>query len=114
YNVIIPFPEALKHKLKRNDWISWLRDSKVEEVDLDQAFDAPMARWFKTNSREIAQSLKDSLQDGDQIILGVSKLSPLHLDIVPSNKVSFKIPYQLLTNELKEVSFELKQFSGST
>ena len=114
YNVIIPFPEALKHKLKRNDWISWLRDSKVEEVDLDQAFDAPVARWFKTNSREIAQSLKDSLQDGDQIILGVSKLSPLHLDIVPSNKVSFKIPYQLLTNELKEVSFELKQFSGST
>jgi CRISPR/Cas system-associated exonuclease Cas4 (RecB family) len=113
YQVIIPFPQSLREKLKRSDWISWVKDISVEEVDLPHIARSPKAKWISLNSREISLKLKDYLKDGDQIILGVSKLAPLHIDIVPSNKLSFKIPHELLGPELKEVCRELKTFTGT-
>lgn len=108
YQVIIPFPLALKEALKRSDWVSWLRENKVEERDLPSLQQQPSAEWLKVNSREIASTLKEVLQDGDQVLLGVSKLTPLHLDMVPSLKVSYKIPHQLISSELKELASQLK------
>jgi CRISPR/Cas system-associated exonuclease Cas4 (RecB family) len=113
YKVVIPFPYSLKEKLKKSDWISWLKDSNVKEVDLEIKETHPKARWIPVNSREISLHLKDYLKAGDQIILGVSKLSPLHIDIVPSHELSFKIPHVLLSSELKEVARDLKGFTGT-
>jgi hypothetical protein len=109
YKVIIPFPLALKEKLKKSDWLSWLRDSKVIERDLEAIEQQPRASLVKINSREIAQSLKQFIQPRDQIILGVSKLSALHLDIIPSKEVSYKIPHQLIQAELSELNTQLKE-----
>ncbi len=114
YNVVIPFPLALKEKLKKSDWLSWLKDSKTTEVDLPVLENSPKANLIPVNSREIALHLKDFLRPGDQVILGVSKLTPLHIDIVPSKEISFKIPHQLVGSELKEVARDIKKFSGNT
>lgn len=114
YNVVIPFPLALKEKLKKSDWLSWLKDSKTSELDLPVIENDPRAAWIPVNSREIALHLKDFLKAGDQIILGVAKLSPLHIDIVPSKELSFKIPHQLVGAELKEVARDIKKFTGTT
>jgi hypothetical protein len=108
YDVIIPFPLALKEKLKKTDWLSWMRESKVSERDLALIPQAPKASWLKINSREISKYLKSILKTDDQVVLGVSKLSPLHLDIIPSRLVSYKIPHQLIQAELTELGYELK------
>ena len=108
YQVVIPFPSALKEKLKKSDWLSWLRESKVKERDLTFIPQEPKATWLKVNSREIAMNLKQILKPLDQIVLGVSKLSPLHMDIVPSRGVYYKIPHQLIQAELQELGYEIK------
>ncbi len=108
YQVVIPFPFALKEKLKKSDWLSWLRESKVKERDLDFIPQEPKATWLKVNSREIAMNLKKILKPLDQIVLGVSKLSPLHMDVVPSRGLYYKIPHQLIQAELQELSYEIK------
>jgi CRISPR/Cas system-associated exonuclease Cas4 (RecB family) len=113
YKVVIPFPYVLKDKLKKSDWISWLKDSQVTEKILEIKEFRPQAKWIPINSREISLHLKSFLKSGDQVILGVSKLSPLHIDIVPSHELSFKIPHALLNSELKEVARDLKVFTGS-
>jgi RecB family exonuclease len=107
YEVIIPFPHSLKDKLKRSDWLSWLNDSKTEEKILELIPQRPKAMWLKVNSREIARHLKNLIQPGDQILLGVSKLTSLHLDIVPSRAVSFKVSHQLVKTELQELHYNL-------
>ena len=108
YEVIIPFPLVLKQKLKKSDWLSWLRESRVKERDLTIIPQEPQASWIKLNSREIAMNLKNILKPRDQIVLGVSKLSPMHMDIVPSKGVLYKIPHQLIQTELQELSYEVK------
>jgi CRISPR/Cas system-associated exonuclease Cas4 (RecB family) len=113
YDVIIPFPFTLKEKLKKSDWVSWLKDAKTTEANLPVKHQVPKASWLTINSREISLHLKDILRDGDQVILGVSKLGPLYLDLLPSQKVMFKIPHQILSNELAEISDELKGFRGN-
>jgi CRISPR/Cas system-associated exonuclease Cas4 (RecB family) len=110
YEVIIPFPLELKEKLKKSDWLSWLKDSKIQERELPSEELLPKASLLKVNSRELAMNLKEILRDEDQVILGVSKLSPLHLDAIPSNRVSYKIPHQLIQSELKALSKELSNF----
>jgi hypothetical protein len=113
HKVIIPFPISLKEKIKKSDWISWVKDNQTEETDLELKLNQPKATLVQTNSREISLHLKDLLQSGDQIVLGVSKLSPSHMDIIPSLEVSFKIPHHILNIELKEISDELKKFTGN-
>lgn len=108
YQVVIPFPYILKDKLKKSDWLSWLRESRVKEMDLAVIHQVPKASWLKINSREIAMNLKQILKSQDQIILGVSKLTPLHMDIVSSRGVYYKIPHQLIQAELQELSYEIK------
>ena len=108
YEVIIPFPLALKEKLKKSDWLSWLRESKVKERDLPLIEQSPKAAWIKINSREIAMNLKSLLQPRDQIVLGVSKLSALHMDLVPSREVFYKIPHQLIQTELEQLGYDVK------
>lgn len=110
YDVIVPFPLDLKDKLKRSDWLSWLKDSQVQERELSTEEIAPKASLLNVNSREHALNLKELLRDEDQVILGVSKLSPLHLDAVPSNRVSYKIPHQLIQSDLKALSVELSNY----
>ncbi|MBA2404926.1 MAG: PD-(D/E)XK nuclease family protein [Bdellovibrionales bacterium] len=110
YEVIIPFPLVLKEKLKKSDWLSWLREFKVKESDLAVIPQEPKASWLKVNSREIAMNLKTLMRPADQIVLGVSKLSPLHMDIVPSRGVFYKISHQLVQAELQELSYEIKSF----
>jgi CRISPR/Cas system-associated exonuclease Cas4 (RecB family) len=107
YQVIVPFPLELKDKLKRSDWLSWLRDSQVSEEELPSDSPQPKARLVSVNSREIALNLKHFLQEDDQVILGVSKISPLHLDMIPSCQVNYKIPHQLVQAELSELYSEL-------
>ena len=113
YQVIIPFPLALKDKLKKSDWLSWVKDHKTSEVELPEITLNPSATWISINSREISLHLKSHVESGDQVVIGVSKLSPSHIDIVPSQEVRFKIPHVLLTTELITVADSLKKFSGS-
>lgn len=108
YDVVIPFPESLKPILKRTDWISWLMDGRAEEISLGGEKLPPRAKWIEVNSREIAVSLRNMMKDHDQILLGVSKLSASHLDIVPSRKVSFKVMHELIQSELLEVHSYLR------
>ncbi|MFL5783909.1 MAG: hypothetical protein ACJ76H_04805, partial [Bacteriovoracaceae bacterium] len=103
YDVIIPFPASLKSILKRSDWISWLMDSHCDEKVLPGERKSPRSTWYEVNSREVALTLKNLLKDQDQVLLGVSKLSSSHIDIVPSRKVSFKIPHEIIQSELLEV-----------
>lgn len=114
YDVIIPFPLTLKDKIKKSDWISWLKDIRVTETELEVKEFEPKGKLLPINSREISMHLKSVLKPHDQIILGVSKLSAEHIDIVPSQEVRFKIPHQLITPELNEVARNLKKFSGTT
>lgn len=113
YKIIIPFPYELKNKLKRTDWITWLKEGNAIEKDLPQIQILPKANWIPTNSREITANLKNILKDSDQIIIGVSKLSSSHVDIVPSAKVSFKVPFEILKNELVEIYEKIKSFHGT-
>ena len=103
YDVVIPFPASLRSMLKRTDWISWLVDSRADEVNLSGETKAPKAKWLEVNSRELAVSLRNTLQDHDQVLLGVSKLTASHLDVVPSRKVSFKVTHELIHSELLEI-----------
>lgn len=108
YPVVIPFPLSLKEKLKRGDWVSWLKELKVEEQILPEIEVRPKAEWLNVNSREMALNLKKILKDHDQVVLGVSQLTPSHLDLVPSSKVTYKIPHQLIDVELKKLADDLK------
>ena len=114
YQVVIPFPFALKEKLKKSDWLSWVKDHKTDEVVLPEIPQEPRASWISINSREISLHLKSHLKKGDQVVLGVSKLTPSHIDIVPSQEVRFKIPHELLTTELLSVADTLKKFTGTS
>jgi len=113
YKVIIPFPIQLKDKIKKSDWISWIKESSTIERELNVIQVTPRVNWIPTNSREISLELKKLIRPEIQIVLGVSKLDQSHLDLVPSNLVKFKIPHQILKTELVEVSEELKLFSGT-
>ena len=113
YKVIIPFPLELKEKIKKSDWISWISDSNAKEIELDSIPISPKVSWLPTNSRELSLELKRILEPEVQVLLGVSKLDQSHLDLIPSNLVRFKIPHQILRNELSEISEELKSFQGT-
>lgn len=108
YEVVVPFPASLKSILKRTDWISWLLDSHCEETELAGERKTPSAEWIQVNSRELALTLKTLVKDEDQILLGVSRLAPGHMDIVPSRKTFFKISHDLIHGELLEVHDHLK------
>ncbi|MGE3609043.1 MAG: PD-(D/E)XK nuclease family protein [Bacteriovoracaceae bacterium] len=109
YQVIIPFPLALKDQLKRSDWISWIQDHKVAEKELEFTERKPQASWLAINSREIAFYLKNKLNSEATIILGVSKLNAHHLHYIPSSNLNFKIPYQLVQSQLNEISETMKR-----
>lgn len=117
YQVIVPFPSELKEMLRATDWVSWLKDYKLSEVQLEEVAFYPKAKWLQINSREISSTLKNILRDDDQVVLGVSKISSKHIGVVPSGNVQFKIPHQLLTNEINTylnkilVSEGMKQLS---
>ena len=80
----------------------------MKESDLTVLEQVPKATWVKINSREVAMNLKTILRPGDQILLGVAKLSPLHLDLIPSRGIFYKIPHQLIQAELQELSYDMK------
>jgi CRISPR/Cas system-associated exonuclease Cas4 (RecB family) len=113
YQVIIPFPLDLREKIKLSDWPSWLRDLRTEEKVLQKLPRLPKANWLPVNSREIALNLQTILQPHDQIVIGVSKLGPPHLDLVPNQDVYFKIAVDILDHELTEVSAALEKFQGN-
>jgi len=111
--VIIPLPLSIKGKEKRSDWISWMMDSNTKVEELLTLTPSPKASWIKINTREISRNLKSVLQEGDQVLLGVSKLSSEHMNIVPSEDVFFKIPVEILSNELNQVHREVEKFTGT-
>jgi hypothetical protein len=108
YKVVIPIPALIKKKLKPSDWPSWLKDYSASEIELPQIPLAPRAQWLKTNSREISRTLSQIIQEGDQILLGVSKLTSSHIDLIPSSEVAFKIPHQLLRVEILALAAQLE------
>lgn len=109
YDVIIPFPLELKDSLRGTDWISWLKDEKSQELILSASPSTPKANWIKVNSREISKTLKTILKPQDQVVLGVSKITPLHLDLLPVTKTSLKIPQLLLNSDLEALNSEIKE-----
>lgn len=109
YNVIVPFPVELKDSLRSSDWVSWLKDEKTQEIFLDHTSEKPQANWLPVNSREIAKNLRQILKPQDQVVLGVSKLSPLHLDLVPVSKNTVKIPELLLDSDLASLASKIRE-----
>jgi hypothetical protein len=112
-DLIIPIPSTIRASEKRSDWISWVKDfdTKIEELPLITC--QPKASWIPINTREISRSLKSLIQDGDQVLLGVSKLSPSHMNIIPWKNVFFKIPLEILSDELGQLHSEIEKFSGT-
>jgi hypothetical protein len=109
YNVIIPFPLSLKAQLRRSDWLLWVKDHKTEEIELTGEKKTASGKAYYINSREISASLKTLMSPGTQVVLGVSKLKPSHINIVPVSGVSFKIPHEILGDEIFEVSSILQE-----
>ncbi len=114
YQVIIPFPSSLKEKLKRSDWVSWIREDRVSEKSLPEIEIHPKGSWLKINSREISLRLKTTLKTNSQVILGVAKLTSEHMDILPSSRVGFKIAHNLVETELLELNVYLQENLGFT
>ncbi len=109
YDVLIPFPLSLKDQLRRSDWLLWLKDHKTTELDLTGDKKTPKGNAYYINSREISASLKNLVTPGSQVVLGVSKLNPSHINIVPVSGVSFKIPHEILSDEIFQVAGELEE-----
>ena len=100
-DVIIPFPMSLKEKLKSSDWPSWLVDGLSEVSCIDEESLEPLRlTWRKTNSRELTLQLKNEVRASDQVVLGVSKIEDTHLHLLPFAGTRFKIPHQLVSNEI--------------
>lgn len=112
YRVIIPFPLSLKEKLKRSDWVSWIKEDRTEEMNLPEIEISPKGSWLKMNSREISLRLKNLLTPDSQVVLGVAKLTSEHMDILPTARVGFKIPHNLVETELLELGHLLGQELG--
>ncbi|NBO24858.1 MAG: hypothetical protein EBU93_06475, partial [Chlamydiae bacterium] len=112
-DLIIPIPSTIRASEKRSDWISWIKDfnTKIEELPLIVC--QPKASWIPINTREISRSLKSLIQDGDQVLLGVSKLSPSHMNIIPWKNVFFKVPLEILSDELSQLHSEIEKFRGT-
>ncbi len=109
YSVIIPFPLSLKPKLKRSDWVLWLQEDKVQVTELPEIQIHPRGAWAKINSRELSPWLQTHLNENVQVVLGVAKLSTEHLDIIPSTRVGFKIPHNLIETEILEFASQLQK-----
>lgn len=101
-DVIIPFPAALKDKLKNSDWPLWLTDglSELEYIDEESEKNLVLP-WRVTNSRELSFQLKNEIKASDQVILGVNKIESSHVHLLPFAGTHFKIPHQLINNEIK-------------
>lgn len=100
-DVIVPFPFALKEKLKNTDWPSWLLDISQDAGCIDEENPHPLTiRWRKTNSRELALQLKNEIRGDDQVVLGVSKVADEHLHLLPFGETRFKIPHQLINQDI--------------
>ncbi len=108
YDVYLPFPLELKDKVKRTDWIYWLKDSKTIETLLPKVERSPKAHWIKVNSREISKTLRRLPSLPSQIVLGVSKTTESFIDYIPSRSVSFKIPILAVEAEILMLYDELK------
>ncbi len=108
YEVYIPFPLELKDKIKRTDWISWIKDSKTKEIILPAIPKDPKAEWVKVNSREMAKTLGQWSDLPSQIVIGVSRMTQSFLDYVPSKSVSFKIPLMVVESEILILFDEIK------
>ncbi len=104
YNVLIPFPLALKDKLRRSDWPLWLKDHKTEETDLTSEKKVAKGTAYYINSREISASLKGLVTPGTSVVLGVSRLKPSYINMIPVSGVSFKIPHEILGDEIFQVA----------
>jgi len=108
-NVFIPLPFHLKNKFKRGDWVNWIRDISSSEIVLDNSDLAPHGLLHRVNSREFSKNLSSFIIQNDQVLLGVSKLTPQHVHLVPHAKVSYKIPVEFLKIDLEIFFQELKQ-----
>jgi hypothetical protein len=101
--VLIPIPIHLKEKIKKGDWISWLKDSSTQEIHLEFKPLIPKAQKIKINSREIAKNLNSILKPGDQVLIGVSKLEDHHLFLLPSSDMNFKIQVEILDQDILSI-----------
>ncbi len=108
--VLIPIPFQVLEKIRSLDWIHWLKNEKKSEIHLENIPILPKVKKLKINSREISKELKNIIKTGDQILLGVSKLSEEHLFLIPSSKTNFKIPTDLLELEIQKIKEEIKEF----
>ncbi len=109
-DVIIPFPMSLKNSLKSSDWPSWLTDGLNEGICIDQKVEAHLKlKWRKTNSRELSFQLKQTIKNNDQVVLGVNNIEESHLHLLPFGGTHFKIPHQLVKNEITTYFNGLKE-----
>lgn len=106
--IFIPLPIHLKNKFKRGDWVNWVRDNFSSENILDESELSPVAHLYPMNSREFSKNINDFIKNDDQIIIGVSKLGPEHVHLIPYTKVSYKIPVEFLKIDLEIFFQQLK------
>lgn len=96
HNVIIPLPAQIKGQLKRSDWPSWLMDHKVEqtEVGVQKNKITINRRWI--NTRTVSAAIKSGVEQFPdqklQILIGVNKLTPNDLHLIPLDRFNCKIP----------------------
>ncbi|GEM_PF-1401800 len=96
HNIIVPLPAQIKGQLKKSDWPSWLMDHKVEESEVGFLTSKVSInrRWI--NTRTVSPAIKNWVSENPdqklQILIGVNKLTPNDLHLIPLDRFNCKVP----------------------
>ncbi len=107
HEVILPLPSQIQNELKRSDWPSWLMDHKVNTANLGvNNQEIEVKRQF-INTRTTSVAMKDWVarhpNEEVQILIGVNKLTPNDLHLIPIDNFVCKVPVDW--TELERASF---------
>lgn len=96
HNVIVPLPTQIQGQLKRSDWPSWLVDHKTSETVLEKDLSVIKVKrqWINTRTTSVAMKswVDEHPKQKVQILIGVNKLTPNDLHLIPLDNFICKVP----------------------
>ena len=96
HNVIVPLPAQIQGQLKRSDWPSWLVDHKTSETVLEKDISVIKVKrqWINTRTTSVAMKswVDEHPKQKVQILIGVNKLTPNDLHLIPLDNFICKVP----------------------
>lgn len=96
HQVIVPLPAQVQTELRRSDWPSWLMDHKVHESVVGVKKQEILVHRQFINTRTTAAAMKSWVEKYPgqkvQILIGVNKLTPNDLHLIPLTNFVCKVP----------------------